>query len=132
MLLIVQVERHLKAKVNHNCFLVIFLLFYSNDYVFRDPIETPCHPNQRKDLSKFKVLQILDSVMQVQDLTTKHIYILKVSRTLEKQANLRHIVKLIRFYDAHDCLSIFSQSIRISTNPKSFICQRISRSWCHW
>lgn len=46
--------------------------------MFRDPIETPCHPNERKELSKFKVLKIVDKAMQVQDLNTKHIYIMKV------------------------------------------------------
>ncbi|XP_031637392.1 ribosomal protein S6 kinase delta-1 [Contarinia nasturtii] len=51
---------------------------YSNgEYVFRDPIDTPCVPNQRKDLSKFKVLKAFDKVMQVQDLTTKQTYIMK-------------------------------------------------------
>ncbi|XP_055326841.1 ribosomal protein S6 kinase delta-1 isoform X2 [Sitodiplosis mosellana] len=49
---------------------------YSRQYS-RDPIETPCHPNERKELSKFKVLKVVDRAMQVQDLTTKHIYIMK-------------------------------------------------------
>lgn len=40
-------------------------------------IETPKMPNQRDDLSQFKVLRTFGNVMQVQDATTKHVYIMK-------------------------------------------------------
>lgn len=68
-------------------------------------IETPKMPNQRDDLSQFKVLRTFDNVMQVQDTNTKHVYIMKsiyksanVDDDSYLPANFPFMVSLVAYY----------------------------------
>lgn len=65
--------------VNDNCssFYIIYFCQFSENILQRS-YESPCQPNQRKDLSQFKVLRVMNGVMQVQDTNSKHVYIMKV------------------------------------------------------
>lgn len=107
---------------------------FNTEYVFQNPIETPCQPNQSKDLSKFKVLRMLDSVMQVQDMTTKHIYIMKVQK---KQHKLLFITSyfcmmyVVEYALMSQLFIIFSQLIRYLMHPKNSTYHRIFLLWSH-
>lgn len=68
-------------------------------------IRTPKMPNQRDDLSQFKVLRTFGSVMQVQDTNTKHVYIMKsfyksadVDDDTYLPANFPFMVSLVAYY----------------------------------
>lgn len=68
-------------------------------------IETPKMPNQRDDLSQFKVLRTFGNVMQVQDANTKHVYIMKaiyksadVDDDTYLPANFPFMVSLVAYY----------------------------------
>lgn len=68
-------------------------------------IETPKMPNQRDDLSHFKVLRTFGNVMQVQDTTTKLVYIMKsiyksadVDDDTYLPANFPFMVSLVAYY----------------------------------
>lgn len=67
--------------------------------------EFPFKPHQRNDLSQFKVLKTFDNVMQVQDINTKHVYIMKAIYKSTKEnedaylpSNFPFMVSLVSYY----------------------------------
>lgn len=74
-------------------------------------IDTPVRPNDRNELSQFKVLQTMGNIMQVQDVHTKHVYIMKSvwklngrSEEFYLPSNFPFMVALVAYYESETCV----------------------------
>lgn len=91
-------------------------------------IETPKMPNQRDDLSQFKVLRTFGNVMQVQDSNTKHVYIMKsifksadVVDDTYLPANFPFMVSLVAYYLSDSNVYLLLEQARYETRDLHFL-----------
>lgn len=85
-------------------------------------IETPKMPNQRADLSQFRVLRAFGNVMQVQDTNTKQVYIMKsiyksavVDDDTYLPSNFPFMVSLVAYYLSDSSVYLLLEQARYNT-----------------
>lgn len=95
-------------------------------------IETPKMPNQRADLSQFRVLRAFGNVMQVQDTNTKHVYIMKsiyksavVDDDTYLPSNFPFMVSLVAYYLSDSNVYLLLEQARYDT-----ITRRLIAAYC--
>lgn len=82
-------------------------------------IETPVHPNDQNELSHFKVLKTFGNIMQIQDMHTKNVYIMKSIWKLNEKneeyylpSNFPFMASLIAYYESDTCVYLLLEQAK--------------------